>query len=149
MGNAINQRFGGDEAVGMKVVCRAYMMKVKDKEGAVKKVGLRMNKVYKVLSIKDGYYGIREDDKEGTPIKLYPRLKFRRNIAQTAHAVQGRTIAQDFAIFEFGSNPDWRWVYIADSRASSLRQAWFYDGVPLFQRHELGGVIREKLASYG
>jgi len=150
MGNAINQRFRGDEAVGMEVVCRAYMMKkVTDKEtGVAKKVGLRTNKVYKVLSIKDGYYGIREDDKPDTPVKLYPRLKFPRNIAQTAHAVQGETIAQDFAIFEFGSNPDWRWVYVSESRASSLRQAWFYDGVPLFKRRELGEVIREKLASY-
>ncbi len=123
MGNAINQRFSGDEAVGMEVVCRAYMMKkVTDKEtGVAKKVGLRMNKVYKALSIKDGYYGSREDDKPDTPVKLYPRLKFRRNIAQTAHAVQGETIARDFAIFEFGSNPDWRWVYVSASRASSLR----------------------------
>jgi hypothetical protein len=150
MGNAINQRFGGEEEVGMKVVCRAYMMKkVTDKEtGVAKKVGLRMNKVYKVLSIKNGYYGIREEDKRGTPVKLYPRLKFRRNIAQTAHAVQGETIAQDLAIYEFGSNPDWRWVYVSVSRASSLRQAWFYDGAPLFKRRELGGVIREKPASY-
>lgn len=80
--------------------------------------------------------------------KLYPRIKFRRNISQTAHAVQGETIAENFGIFEFGSNPDWRWLYVALSRASSLKQAWFYDGEPLLKRKELGVRIREKLASY-
>ena len=42
VGNAINKKFGGEEKVGMLVVCRAYMMKkVKDMEtGDVKKVGL-------------------------------------------------------------------------------------------------------------
>jgi hypothetical protein len=148
VGNAINQRFGGEEEVGMLVVCRAYMMKkVKDKETkVVKKVGLRMNKVYKVLDIKDGCYFIKENDADAG--KLYPRIKFRRNISQTAHAVQGETIAENFGIFEFGSNPDWRWVYVALSRASSLKQAWFYDGEPLLKRKELGVRIREKLASY-
>ena len=148
VGNAINKRFGGEEEVGMLVVCRAYMMKkVKDKEtGVVKKVGLRMNKVYKVLDIKDGCYSIKENDAEAS--KLYPRIKFRRNIAQTAHAVQGETIGENFGIFEFGSNPDWRWLYVALSRASSLKQAWFYDGEPLLKRKELGVRIREKLASY-
>ena len=148
VGNAINKEFGGEEEVGMLVVCRAYMMKkVKDKEtGVVKKVGLRMNKVYKVLDIKDGCYSIKENDAEAS--KLYPRIKFRRNIAQTAHAVQGETIGENFGIFEFGSNPDWRWLYVALSRASSLKQAWFYDGEPLLKRKELGVRIREKLASY-
>jgi hypothetical protein len=103
-----------------------------------------MNKVYEVLDIKDGCYAI----KDGDETKFYPRLKFRRNIAQTAHAVQGETIAENFGIFEFGSNPDWRWLYVALSRASSLKQAWFYDGEPLLKRKELGVVIREKLASY-
>ena len=148
VGNAINKEFGGEEKVGMLVVCRAYMMKkVKDKETkVVKKVGLRMNKVYKVLDIKDGCYFIKENDADAG--KLYPRIKFRRNIAQTAHAVQGETIGENFGIFEFGSNPDWRWVYVALSRASSLKQAWFYDGEPLLKRKELGVRIREKLASY-
>ena len=147
VGNAINQRFGGEEKVGMLVVCRSYMMrKYKNKEGKVEKRGLRMNKVYKVLDIKDGCYSIKQNaEDEG---KFYPRIKFRRNIAQTAHAVQGETIAENFGIFEFGSNPDWRWLYVALSRASSLKQAWFYDGKPLLKRRELGVVIREKLASY-
>ena len=147
VGNAINQRFGGEEKVGMLVVCRSYMMrKYKNKEGKVEKRGLRMNKVYEVLKIKDGCYFIKQNaEDEGT---FYPRIKFRRNIAQTAHAVQGETIAENFGIFEFGSNPDWRWLYVALSRASSLKQAWFYDGKPLLKRRELGVVIREKLASY-
>jgi len=116
MGNAINRRYGGEDKVGMKVVCRAYMMKkVTDKEtGVVKKVGLRMNKVYKVVGMpvvpmKVGKstkhvpcYAIEEDGET----KFYPLSRFRRDIAQTGHAVQGETIAQDFAIFEFGSNPD-------------------------------------------
>ena len=63
--------------------------------------------------------------------------------------LQGETIAENFGIiFEFGSNPDWRWVYVALSRASSLKQAWFYDGEPLLKRKKLGVRIREKLASY-
>ena len=82
------------------------------------------------------------------PSSFYPVVQFRRDIAQTGHAVQDETIAQDFAIFEFGSNPDWHWTYVAVSRTSSLRQAWFYDGEPLLKRRELGEVIREKLAGY-
>lgn len=119
VGNAINQRFGGEKEVGMLVVCRAYMMKkVKDKETkVVKKVGLRMNKVYKVL---DGCYFIKENDADAG--KLYPRMKFRRNISQTAHAVQGETIAENFGIFD--------------------------DSEPLLKHKELGVHIREKLASY-
>ena len=56
-----------------------------------------MNKVYKVLDIKDGCYSIKENDAEAG--KLYPRIKVRRNIAQTAHAVQGETIGENFGIF--------------------------------------------------
>lgn len=145
MGNAINQRFCGEERVGMKVVCRDYMMTSRTNEdGKVVKEGLRMNKVYEVLEIDDGFYLIESDGKTN----WHPRIKFRPNIAQTAHAVQGETIPKNFAIFEWGENLDWRWVYVALSRASSLKQAWFYDGEPLLNRRELGSIIRSKLRGY-
>jgi hypothetical protein len=145
MGNAINQRFREKEEVGMKVVCRDYMMTTtKNEEGKEVKVGLRMNKVYKVLGIREGFYQIESDGER----KFYPRLKFRPNIAMTAHSIQGEKIAKNFAIFEWAENYDWRWVYVALSRAVSLKQAWFYDGVPLFNRRDLDELIVDKLNGY-
>jgi hypothetical protein len=146
MGNVINQRFCGEERVGMKVVCRDYMMTSRMNEsGKIVKEGLRMNKVYEVLGIRNGLeYLIESDGKQN----YYPRIKFRPNISQTAHAVQGETIPKNFAIFEWGDNLDWRWVYVALSRARSLKEAWFYDGEPLMNRRELGSIIRKKLQKY-
>jgi hypothetical protein len=144
-GNAINQRFGGEDRVGMEVVCRAYMMTTKKNDsGKEVKTGLRSNKVYEVLDIQNNCYAIREDNET----KFYPRIKFRRNIAQTAHAVQGETIKQNFAIFDWDINDDWRWVYVALSRARYLNEAWFYNGEPLVKRMELKNVIKKKLDSY-
>jgi hypothetical protein len=146
MGNAVNQRFCGEEQIGMKVVCRDYMMTTKkNDEGKEVKIGLRMNKVYKVLDIKNGLEYLIESDGDK---QYYPRIKFRPNVAMTAHAVQGEKIAKNFAIFEWAENYDWRWVYVALSRAVSLKQAWFYDGVPLFNRRDLKDIIREKLSDY-
>jgi hypothetical protein len=116
----------------------------KNADGKEVKTGLRSNKVYEVLDIRNNCYAIHEDNET----KFYPRMKFRRNVAQTAHAVQGETIRQKFAIFDWGINPDWRWVYVALSRARYLKEAFFYDGEPLIERWELHDVIQKKLKDY-
>jgi hypothetical protein len=74
---------------------------------------------------------------------------FRRDVAWTAHSVQGETIVDDYCIFEIDEHfSTWRWFYTAFSRAEYLSKVWIYVGASLFDVEFLNRKIKSKLLGH-
>ena len=135
LGNDLVRRFSGPERVGMGVIGKSDC-------ADFKKAGLFQNKSYEVTGIEGDRYLLK--DFEGS----FPRIWFRRDLAWTAHSVQGETIEDEYVIFEANEHfADWRWFYTAFSRAEYLSKVWIYAGPSLFDFEFLNSKINEKIRS--